>query len=111
LDNYKKGRMNMTVSERLSSLFSLEGKTVILTGAAGGIGGALAKGLAEAGAEMLLCDISEDGLNAMEAEIKAAGGKARSYRLDIAKLEDITTCVSHMIADVGPSSSTTCTQP
>ncbi len=93
--------MDMTVSERLTSLFSLEGKTVILTGAAGGIGGILAKGLAEAGAEMLLCDISEDGLKAMESEIIAAGGKARSYKLDISKLEEITDCVARMIADVG----------
>lgn len=93
--------MDMTVSERLTGLFSLEGKTVILTGAAGGIGGALAKGLAEAGAEMLLCDISEEGLRAVQADIEAGGGKARIYRLDISKLEDITGCVAQMITDVG----------
>jgi gluconate 5-dehydrogenase len=91
----------MTVSQRLTSLFSLEGKTVILTGAAGGIGEVLAKGLAEAGAEMLLCDIAEDGLQTVVQKITAESGSAHAYRLDIADLEDIKGCVAHMIADTG----------
>lgn len=91
----------MTVSERLSSLFSLEGKTVILTGAAGGIGAALAKGLAEAGAEMLLCDIAEDSLKKLAQEIGDEGGKAHAYRLNIADLDDIPSTVEQMYAAVG----------
>lgn len=91
----------MTVSQRLTSLFSLEGKTVILTGAAGGIGAALAKGLAQAGGELLLCDISQEGLKEVQEAITAEGAKAHSYRMDISNLDDIKNCVANMIADVG----------
>ena len=91
----------MTVSEKLTSLFSLEGKTVILTGAAGGIGLVLAKGLAEAGAEMLLCDIAEERLQAVVDDINAGGQKARGYRLDVSDMDSIKSCVAAIIADVG----------
>ena len=39
----------LTIAENLEKLFSLEGKEIMLTGAAGGIGSALARGLAGAG--------------------------------------------------------------
>jgi len=51
-------------NEYLSSLFSLEGKTALVTGAAGGIGGAIANGLNKAGAHVALCDINTDALAA-----------------------------------------------
>ena len=53
------------VHKNLAELFSLEGKVVMLTGAAGGIGAVLAKGLAGVGADMALCDIAEDSLVAL----------------------------------------------
>lgn len=39
----------------LQSLFSLEGKTILVTGAAGGIGTAISRGLARAGGQVALC--------------------------------------------------------
>ena len=42
--------------EYLQSVFSLEGKTILVTGAGGGIGLAISEGLACAGAEVALCN-------------------------------------------------------
>ena len=88
-----------SVSEKLEQLFSLKGKNILLTGAAGGIGEVLAKGLAEAGAHMQLCDISVDRLNQLRDEIIADGGSAGVYLLDIADMANIKDCVNQIIAD------------
>ncbi|MFA9381089.1 MAG: SDR family NAD(P)-dependent oxidoreductase, partial [Acetanaerobacterium sp.] len=44
---------------------------------------------------------AEEKLHTLEAEIKADGGKARSYRLDVSDMKDIQGCVSRMISDTG----------
>ncbi len=75
--------MSVDIGKNLEKMFSIEGKTVILTGAAGGIGAELAKGLARAGGEMILCDIAEEAVQKLAEEIKAEGGKAAGYRLDV----------------------------
>jgi len=89
----------MGVKDRLADLFSLEGKNILLTGAAGGIGRVLAEGLAGVGAEMLLCDIAEDRLRELCDNINAAGGSATAYLMDIADMEDIRACVERIIAN------------
>lgn len=73
----------MDIGKNLEKMFSIEGKTVILTGAAGGIGAELAKGLARAGGEMILCDIAEEAVEKLADEIRSEGGKATGYRLDV----------------------------
>ena len=48
------------------SLFSLEGERALVLGA-GGIGGAIAKGIAEAGAEVAIADVSKSNLARVQA--------------------------------------------
>lgn len=91
----------MTIEENLTKLFSLKGKTILITGAAGGIGEALAAGLAGAGADMLLCDIAVEQQEKVKDEIVAAGGQARCYRLDVADLENIRSVIAKIIAENG----------
>lgn len=55
----------------------------VVTGAAQGNGLAIAKGLAAAGASVLLCDMNGDGAKAAAAQIVAAGGKAQGFSLDV----------------------------
>jgi NAD(P)-dependent dehydrogenase (short-subunit alcohol dehydrogenase family) len=76
-------------AEYLEKLFGLGGKRILLTGAAGGIGEALAAGLARAGAEMLLCDIAEDRLGALAAKIRAEGFGAEGFHMDVASLASV----------------------
>jgi len=67
----------------------LDGKTAVVTGAASGIGRAVADTLAEAGAHVLLGDIAEDsGEKAAEA-IRARGQRADFIRLDVTDLASV----------------------
>lgn len=74
----------MNHSAYLDSVFGLEGKTILVTGAAGGIGAAISKGLADAGAEVALCGRTLSKCQALADEITEKGGKATAHFLDVA---------------------------
>ncbi len=63
--------------------FDLTGKVAVVTGAGGGLGGDIAKKLAEAGAVVAASDLIKDNVEKVVAEINDAGGKAKAYQLDI----------------------------
>jgi len=69
--------------------FSLADRVAVVTGASEGIGEALALGLAEAGAEVVICSRREARLKEVQEEIKKAGGRAEPFVLDVCKLKDI----------------------
>lgn len=62
----------------------LEGKRVLVTGAARGLGAAIAADLAAAGCAVLLADRNLDGAGATAARIERAGGKAAALEIDVA---------------------------
>ncbi len=67
--------------------FGLDGKTAIITGAGGrgnSIGRAYALGFANAGASVVVADLSGEGAKAVADEIVAAGGKAVAVQVDVA---------------------------
>lgn len=66
----------MSASQYLTSLFSLQGKVAVVIGGTGELCGAMAEGLAGAGAEVVLVGRSEEKASARLAKIAAAGGKA-----------------------------------
>ena len=61
------------------NLFDLTGKAAVVIGGAGGLGQAIAQGLAEAGAKVLISSRREEALQNAAAEIKAACGKDIFY--------------------------------
>ncbi len=87
----------MSIQKNLEKLFSLENKVVLLTGASGGIGEEIAKGLASIGATMILCDLDINKLQTVEKKIVDDGYKAQSYSLDIANSTSIKDCVKEVI--------------
>jgi 3alpha(or 20beta)-hydroxysteroid dehydrogenase len=61
----------------------LAGRTVLVTGAAGGMGRAEALALGAEGARVWVADLAEEGGEEVAARIRAEGGSARSARLDV----------------------------
>ena len=64
-------------------MFDLTGRSALVTGAAGGIGSAVARAFATAGATVLVTDVDGDAAAAVAERITAAGGKADSFALDV----------------------------
>ncbi len=64
-------------------MFSLAGRSALVTGAGQGIGAAVARALAAAGAAVLVTDVDKDAAAAAAAEIVSAGGRAESAMLDV----------------------------
>jgi NAD(P)-dependent dehydrogenase (short-subunit alcohol dehydrogenase family) len=65
------------------NLFNLTGKVSIVIGGHGGIGRAQALGLADAGADVVVCSRSLDKLNGVAEEIKAKGRKSLALSIDV----------------------------
>ncbi|MFE4498210.1 SDR family NAD(P)-dependent oxidoreductase [Rhodococcus sp. NPDC056743] len=64
-------------------MFDLTGRSALVTGAAGGIGSAVARAFATAGATVLVTDVDGDAAAAVAERITASGGKADSFALDV----------------------------
>jgi NAD(P)-dependent dehydrogenase (short-subunit alcohol dehydrogenase family) len=67
-----------------SSMFDLTGRVALVTGAAQGLGRAMALALAEAGANALLVDRNEDGAHATGVTVEKLGRRAVVVRCDVA---------------------------
>ncbi|MCR4268840.1 SDR family oxidoreductase [Nitratireductor sp. ZSWI3] len=67
----------------------LEGRTALVFGAGGGLGGAIAAALAREGSTVVATDIDEQAAEATAGKIRQAGGTARSLRWDLADLARI----------------------
>lgn len=72
------------MSAQVNPMFDLTGRSALVTGAAGGIGSAVARAFAVAGADVLVTDLDEDAAAAVAQSITDAGGRAESARLDVA---------------------------
>lgn len=70
-------------------LFNLTGKTAIVTGGGRGLGEQIAMGLAEAGANIVLCSRKKSACDEVAIKIEALGVKALSLTCDVTKQEDI----------------------
>ncbi len=73
--------------------FSLSGKTALVAGASRGIGLAIARQMAGAGARVILAARSEDALEKHSTELRAQGLAADPLVLDVASLESIGAAV------------------
>ena len=80
----------------------LEGKTAIITGAARGIGKAIALKYAQEGANIAFTDLNiDDNEKATEAEITALGVKCKGYASNAANFDETHTVVNQILADFG----------
>lgn len=80
----------------------LKNKVVVITGGAGGIGTAICKRFGEEGSIVALFDLNTEGGARVAADIEAAGGKARAYRVDITDHESVNAAVAKVEEELGP---------
>ena len=83
-----------------------EGKTAIVTGAAQGIGAAIALRLAAEGAAVACLDVTTDAIEAVAAEINTesaeAGGRAVALRCDVTDEDGVAAAVAQAAEELGP---------
>jgi NAD(P)-dependent dehydrogenase (short-subunit alcohol dehydrogenase family) len=79
----------------------LAGKTVLITGAAMGIGRSLAIGLHDAGANLVLVDISKDALEQTRLHFESRGGRVHACLMDISDTESAHALCSAVEARFG----------
>jgi 2-deoxy-D-gluconate 3-dehydrogenase len=89
------------MNQTLNNLFSLDGRIALVTGASGGIGAAIAEGLAGAGATVALNGRSEERLDEVSERIVTAGGSCASFAADLAELEAVHGLYNAVIAHYG----------
>ena len=82
--------------------FSLEGKVALVTGAAYGIGFAMASALAEAGARIAFNCRSQEHMDKALEDYKAAGIDAKGYICDVTVEEQVKAMVADIAATLGP---------
>lgn len=83
-------------------LFSLEGKRALVTGSSQGIGLALAKGLAEHGAAVVLNGRDPSKIEAAVAEVSAAGHKVSTAVFDVTSAEAVRNGIGDIESNEGP---------
>jgi NAD(P)-dependent dehydrogenase (short-subunit alcohol dehydrogenase family) len=76
----------------------LEGRTAVVTGAASGIGRALALRLAEQGCHLALCDRNESGLEETRARIQSMGRRVSAHVVDVSSKERMRTLPEEVLA-------------
>lgn len=79
----------------------LENKTAIVTGAASGMGKAIAKLFAQEGASVIVADLRQNEIDVVVNEINSAGGKAKGIVCNVSKESDIKAMVELAIANNG----------
>jgi 3-oxoacyl-[acyl-carrier protein] reductase len=75
-----------------------EGRTVVVTGAAGGLGRALALGYARECAELAILDIAPDGLRETAEMVRELGGGCTTYEVDLSQEEQIVAVGAKIVA-------------
>ena len=73
----------------ITQLFDLSSRVAVVTGAGSGLGRAMSKGLAQAGARVIVSDLNPATAEETAAQIRAAGGQAIAAKCDTRSPEDI----------------------
>ena len=79
----------------------LQNKTIVITGAARGLGAAMAKRLASHGTQLALVDLQADGIADCAKACEEAGATVRAYGANVAKEEDVIGLFNQVVADFG----------
>ena len=88
--------------ERASRLFDLSNRVALVVGAAGGLGQAIARGLAQAGADVALADLAAGPLEALAAEVRSTTGRrALAATADVTRKSEVEAMVARVVDGLG----------
>jgi NAD(P)-dependent dehydrogenase (short-subunit alcohol dehydrogenase family) len=82
-------------------LFRLEGKTAIVTGGGRGLGEHIAEGLAEAGANIVVCSRKLEACEKVSDRLKEKGVQSLAFQCDVTNIEDIEQVVQETVRTFG----------
>jgi len=86
-----------------ASDMTLDGRTALVTGAAGGIGAAICRHLSQAGANVAACDLDGDAAQRLAAALAAAGNATiAGYAMDVSDSANVAEAVAAVEAQQGP---------
>ncbi|MBL9128573.1 MAG: glucose 1-dehydrogenase [Verrucomicrobiales bacterium] len=77
-------------------MFTLHGKTALITGAASGIGAAIADAFGAAGAKVIVTDVSQSGATQQSESLRSRGVDSRAFVMDVTRPESIAGVVSEL---------------
>jgi 3-hydroxybutyrate dehydrogenase len=80
---------------------SLNGKVALITGAASGLGKAIAELYAQHGASVAIADINQQAADAVAAQINASGGKAIGVAMDVTSEDAVNAGTDQVVAAFG----------
>ena len=80
-------------------LFSLEGKTALITGGARGLGKAMAEALAQSGATIIIADMDAVLAEKAAEELSAFGGKTLGLQVDVTNEEQVKEMVNRIVSE------------
>jgi NAD(P)-dependent dehydrogenase (short-subunit alcohol dehydrogenase family) len=89
------------VSENVTDRYQLKGKAAIVTGAARGIGRAIATALAREGASVTVVDLNADGAENAAAELRQAGLAAYGAQADVTHKPSVDRLVQETLSRTG----------
>lgn len=86
----------------MSISIDLSGQVAVVTGGGSGIGEAISRTLAQAGAHVAIADLSPQAAERVAKEIETAGGRAIGVAIDIADRASIDAALATVRAELGP---------
>jgi NAD(P)-dependent dehydrogenase (short-subunit alcohol dehydrogenase family) len=87
--------------KNVDELFGLSGRVAVVTGASSGLGVTMARGLAAAGAKVVIAARRKERLDELAAELQSAGGEALAVACDVCREQDVDTLVNTTIDRFG----------
>jgi NAD(P)-dependent dehydrogenase (short-subunit alcohol dehydrogenase family) len=81
--------------------FRLDGKVALVTAAAGGLGAAICRGLADQGADVVVSDLRADAAGEVARQVRERGRRSLSLVCDVAEPAQIEEAVARTVAELG----------
>jgi 3-hydroxybutyrate dehydrogenase len=79
----------------------LDGKVAVITGAASGIGRAIAHALAASGAVACVADVNLSGAERVVGEVEIKGGRGIALAVDVSRRDDVRGCMERVVGEFG----------